>query len=105
MDFFEEVLSWFSSDKQTLSSDTLSSNTQPLSVDLTETLIGGAGNDTLVGHNGNDLLDGCAGDDCLQGGAGIDVIYGGAGTDTFIYDEIVSGEVRDYNSTEDLWIK
>ena len=29
---------------------------------------------------------------------------GGAGADTFAYWEIVSGEVKDYNSAEDFWV-
>ncbi|GAB4206960.1 MAG: hypothetical protein Fur006_64460 [Coleofasciculaceae cyanobacterium] len=47
-----------------------------------DTLSGGAGNDTLRGGNGNDLLRGGRGNDYLDGGQGNDALLGGAGNDT-----------------------
>jgi Ca2+-binding RTX toxin-like protein len=70
--------------------------------DMSETLVGGAGNDLISGYaghdvlfgmggsdelhggNGSDILNGDAGDDTLKGGWGNDVLVGGAGNDLLI---------------------
>ncbi|MEJ1469827.1 MAG: type I secretion C-terminal target domain-containing protein [Candidatus Sedimenticola sp. (ex Thyasira tokunagai)] len=48
-------------------------------------LVGGAGDDELAGDEGDDLLVGGEGDDTLNGGVGSDNLYGEEGADTFIY--------------------
>ena len=47
--------------------------------DISNTLIGTAGNDLINGHDGNDIVNGGAGDDEIYGGAGRDVITDGEG--------------------------
>ncbi|MBT0957773.1 hypothetical protein IV417_10260 [Alphaproteobacteria bacterium KMM 3653] len=51
---------------------------------VSDTLIGGTGDDELRGFNGTDHLDGRRGDDILNGGNGADTISGGRGNDTLI---------------------
>ena len=48
-------------------------------------LDGKAGNDQIFGNFGSDVLIGGAGDDVLEGGLGSDTLIGGAGKDTFVY--------------------
>ncbi|HEX3865090.1 MAG TPA: calcium-binding protein, partial [Stellaceae bacterium] len=52
--------------------------------DLSNTIIGGAGNDTLNDGAGNDTLNGGAGDDTMAGGAGNDVYYVDSAADVVI---------------------
>jgi Ca2+-binding RTX toxin-like protein len=52
---------------------------------LSQTLVGGRGNDTVTGLTGNDTLVGGNGDDNLAGADGSDVLKGGAGADTFVF--------------------
>jgi Ca2+-binding RTX toxin-like protein len=51
---------------------------------VSNSFIGGSGNDSLSGRDGDDWLDGLAGNDLLQGLAGHDNLQGGAGHDTLI---------------------
>lgn len=69
---------------------------------LSNEVIGGAGDDTLRGAEGADVLQGAAGDDqlhgdegndILAGGTGDDLLYGGAGDDTFVFDEVAGSDV------------
>ena len=48
-------------------------------------LVGGAGDDHLIGGNGDDDIIGSAGDDCINAGAGNDVVNGSAGADTVVH--------------------
>lgn len=50
--------------------------------DLSNTLVGAAGNNLLDGGAGNDTINGNGGDDTLYGGDGTDILNGGAGADT-----------------------
>jgi len=49
---------------------------------LSDFIIGGAGNDTLSGADGNDIIDGRGGDDLEFGDAGNDSVLGSEGNDT-----------------------
>ncbi|HEX3860808.1 MAG TPA: cadherin domain-containing protein [Stellaceae bacterium] len=51
---------------------------------MSNTIIGGAGNDTLNDGAGNDTLNGGAGDDTMAGGAGNDVYYVDSAADVVI---------------------
>jgi serralysin len=68
---------------------------------ITYLIDGGAGNDTitnsgwLVGQAGDDLLRGGMSDDVLTGGPGDDTIDGGAGSDLVIYREAPQGVTVD----------
>ena len=48
------------------------------SLDRTDVLEGGPGNDVMFGLNGNDVMEGGAGDDIILGGPGLDAIIFGA---------------------------
>ena len=74
-------------------------------------LYGGAGWDKLYGDNGedylsggfgNDLLDGGNGDDVLDGGRGNDTLYGGNGDDSFIFLDIGTDTIADYEAGETI---
>jgi Ca2+-binding RTX toxin-like protein len=49
---------------------------------LSDFIVGGAGNDTLFGGDGNDIIDGRAGDDLEFGQTGNDSVLGFTGNDT-----------------------
>ncbi|WP_439595146.1 LamG-like jellyroll fold domain-containing protein [Falsiroseomonas sp.] len=51
--------------------------------EMSNRLIGSAGDDVLLGLAGNDVLQGLGGNDTLEGGAGRDRLQGGAGADLF----------------------
>lgn len=51
-------------------------------LDLSDTLVGGAGNDSISGGGGNDLAYGGTGNDTLSGGIGADTLIGQDGADT-----------------------
>jgi Ca2+-binding RTX toxin-like protein len=50
-------------------------------LDLSDTLVGGAGNDSISGGGGNDLAYGGTGNDTLSGGIGADTLIGQDGAD------------------------
>jgi serralysin len=54
--------------------------------DLSNTLVGNAGNNVLKGFGGKDVLKGRSGNDALYGGSGNDKLYGGPGKDSFVFD-------------------
>lgn len=54
----------------------------PSGTGLSDTVVGGVGNDTLFGMSGNDVVLGGAGQDTLYGNKGDDTIYGDGGNDT-----------------------
>lgn len=68
---------------------------------LSNTIIGGAGNDTLNGLAGDDELFGGAGDDVLRGDAGNDQLHGGDGTNTAIFSGLFSNYIISGNTIED----
>ncbi len=60
-----------------------------------DTLTGGTGNDILIGGDGNDSLSGNSGNDTITGGAGIDRANGGFGNDDITgdaSDDVLSGD-------------
>jgi len=63
---------------------------------LSDFIIGGAGDDTLSGGDGNDIIDGRAGNDLVLGQAGNDSLLGFTGNDT-----IDGGEGNDTIDGED----
>jgi trimeric autotransporter adhesin len=54
--------------------------------ELSNSMVGGAGNDTLNGVAGDDALTGQDGDDILDGGLGTDTMSGDFGNDTYYVD-------------------
>ena len=52
--------------------------------DLSDTLLGEAGNDYLSGERGSDQISGGTGRDTLDGGTGNDLLDGGTGADDFV---------------------
>lgn len=73
--------------------------------DGNDMLDGGDGNDHLFGGNGDDQLFGGNGDDVLEGGAGNDVLDGGKGIDIAVYDiDFASAKVSYDAATGELVI-
>lgn len=68
--------------------------------DLSDTLVGGAGNDTIQGGAGNDLAHGGDGHDLIEGGTGADTLAGQDGNDTLtggtLSDVLSGGDGDDY---------
>ncbi len=54
--------------------------------DLSNIIIGTAGNNRLAGNDGDDRLEAGDGNDLLFGGAGRDLFEGGAGSDIFVFE-------------------
>lgn len=50
-----------------------------------EALVGSSFDDTLYGDKGANTIDGGAGNDTIRGGKGADTLTGGAGNDTFVW--------------------
>jgi Ca2+-binding RTX toxin-like protein len=57
---------------------------------VSDRLVGNAGNDELFGYLGDDVLEGGAGNNLLSGGYGNDVILGGAERDVVLPDNVTS---------------
>ena len=64
-----------------------------------ENVIGGDVSDTLVGDAGDNVLEGRGGNDVINGGIGADTLLGGDGNDTFAY-LITNGDdtITDFNA-------
>ncbi len=69
-----------------------------------DTVYGGSGNDILNTATGTDTIYGGTGDDRINAGEENDTMTGGLGRDTFVFNQMISGEVdlvTDFEAGED----
>jgi len=73
---------------------------------VSQTFLGGSGDDTLTGGSAADTLYGDSGNDRLTGGKGRDSLYGGDGADQFIFSDTNEGvdTINDFVSGLDKFI-